>query len=82
VEADRQICVKTLASVYNTSADTIFSILHKDFGLVKRSARGVPKLLSQQMDKRAETSATFVKMVQDKGRSILTKSSLWKSRRC
>jgi hypothetical protein len=47
------------------------------------SLRGVPKLLSQdQMDKRAETSDKFVKMVQDKGRSILAKSSLWMSRRC
>jgi hypothetical protein len=39
VEADRRICVKTLASAYGTSADTIFSTLHKDFGLVKRSAQ-------------------------------------------
>jgi hypothetical protein len=32
----------------------------------------VPKLLSQeQMERRVETSAAFVKMVQDKGRGIL-----------
>jgi hypothetical protein len=41
-------------------------ILHKELGLVKKSARWVPKLLSQeQMESRVKTSAAFVKMVQD-----------------
>jgi histone-lysine N-methyltransferase SETMAR len=74
VEADRRICVKTLASAYGVSAGTVFNILHEELGLVKKSARWVPKLLSpEQMERRVETSAAFVKMVQDKGRGILGK---------
>jgi hypothetical protein len=62
VEADHQICIKALASAYGTSVGTIFAILHEDLGLVKKSARWVPKLLSQeQMDRTVETSA-FIKL--------------------
>jgi hypothetical protein len=57
-----------------SSSKTVFTILHKELGLVKKSARWVPKLLSQeQMERRVETSAAFVKMVQDQGRGILGK---------
>jgi histone-lysine N-methyltransferase SETMAR len=74
VEADRRICVKSLASAHGTSVGTIFAILHEDLGLVKKSARWVPKLLSQeQMDRRVETSAAFVKLIQDKGKCFLGK---------
>ncbi len=40
----------------------------EELRLVKKRARWVPNLLSQeQMDRRMETSAAFVKMIQDKG---------------
>jgi hypothetical protein len=56
------------------SVGTIFAILHEDLGLVKKSTRWVPKLLSQeQMDWRVETSAAFVKLIQNKGKSFLGK---------
>ncbi len=55
------------------SIGTIFAILQEDLGLVK-SARWVPKLLSQeQIDRRVETSAAFVKQIQNKGKSFLGK---------
>jgi hypothetical protein len=74
VVADRRICTKALASAHGVSAGTVLTILHKELGIVKKSARCVPKLLSQvQMERRVETSAAFIKMVQDKGRSILGK---------
>ncbi len=74
VEADCRICVKGLASAHGTSVGTIFAILHEDLGLVKKSARWVSKLLSQeQMDRRVETSAAFVKLIQNKGKSFLGK---------
>ncbi len=74
MEADRRICVKTLASAHGTSAGTIFAILDKELGLVKKSARWEPKLLSkEQVDRRIETSAAFVKMIQDKGKSFQDK---------
>ncbi len=55
-------------------AGNIFAILHKELGLVKKIARWVPKLLSQErFDRRIETLAAFVKMIQDKGKSFLGK---------
>jgi hypothetical protein len=52
----------------------IFAILHKELGLAKKSARWVPKMLSQgQMDRRMKTSVTFIKMIQVKGKSFLGK---------
>jgi hypothetical protein len=52
----------------------MFTILPKDLRLIKKSARGAPKLLSQdQMDRRVETLEAFVKMVQDNGRNFLGK---------
>jgi histone-lysine N-methyltransferase SETMAR len=74
VEADRRICIDTLAWVHGVSVGTIFKILKQDLGLVKKSARWVPKLLTQeQMDRRKETSEAFIKMIQDKGRDFLGK---------
>jgi hypothetical protein len=58
IEEDCQICVKSLAKAFYTSAETIFNVIHNDLGLVKKSERWVPKLLSpDQMEKRVETSA-------------------------
>jgi len=71
-EADRRICVRTLASAHGTSISTISTILRKDLGLVKKSARWVPKLLSvEQMEKRMATSTAFIKMMREKGKSFL-----------
>ncbi len=74
MEADRRICIKALASAHGTSVGTIFAILHKDLGLVKKSARWEPKLISlEQMDRRVETSVAFIKPIQNKGNSFLGK---------
>ncbi len=56
------------------SAGTFFTIFHEDLGLVKKSARWVPKLLSwEQMVRRVEMMTAFIKMTQDKGKSFLGK---------
>jgi histone-lysine N-methyltransferase SETMAR len=74
IEEDRRVRVKPLAKAFNVASGTIFKIIHKDLGLVKKSARWVPKLLSpDQMQKRVETSEAFVKLVQEKGRGILSR---------
>ncbi len=74
VEDDRRVRVKALAKAFNVASGTIFNIIHNDLGLVKKSARWVPKLLSpNQMEKRVETSAAFVQLVQEKGRGILSR---------
>ena len=68
-EADRRICIKKSCL---SSWHIFWHHLHKDLGLVKKSARWVPKLLSQeQKEKRMETSAAFIQMIKDKGTSFL-----------
>jgi hypothetical protein len=63
--------VQSLCKAFDTSAGTILNIIHDDLGLVKKSARWVPKLLSpDQMEKRVETLAAFVQLVQEKGQGI------------
>ena len=52
IEEDRRVDVAHLASV---STGTIFNILHDDLGLVKKSARWVPKLLSSTRTTRQST---------------------------
>jgi hypothetical protein len=68
IEEYLPVPVQSLCKAINTSAGTIFNIIHDDLGLVKKSARWVPKLLSpDQMEKRVETLAAFVQLVQEKG---------------
>ena len=56
--------VAQLASVFDVSTGTIF--IHDDLGLVKKSARWVPKLLSQeQKDNRIACSRELKKVVMD-----------------
>jgi histone-lysine N-methyltransferase SETMAR len=74
IEADRRIGIKSLAFAHQTSYGTISNILHKDLGLVKKSARWVPKLLSlDQQQARVTTCEAFVQLVADKGKDILNK---------
>ncbi len=69
---------RPLQKVYDLSDGTIFNILLDNQGLEKKRARQVPKLLTQdQVDKGVESSAVFVKLIQMKGRGILSKSLLW-----
>ena len=66
IEEDRRVDVAQLASVFDVSTGTIFNIIHDDLGLVKKSARWVPKLLSQeQKDNRIACSRELKKVVMD-----------------
>jgi hypothetical protein len=40
IEADRRIGIQSLAFAHQVSYGTVFNILHKDLGLVKKSAWG------------------------------------------
>jgi [histone H3]-lysine36 N-dimethyltransferase SETMAR len=72
VAADRRVTVRELASNLGLSIGTIDRILHKELGLVKKSARWVPKLLSpEQKLERVRTSTSFVELIQEKGASVL-----------
>ena len=43
---DRKVNINELVERFNVSSGTIGTILHKDLGYEKKSARWVPKLLS------------------------------------
>jgi hypothetical protein len=72
VTEDRRISCKDLASVYGVSVGTVFNILHDHLGLVKKSARWVPKLLSEEQKlERVRTCRDFVAAVQCHSMSML-----------
>jgi hypothetical protein len=72
VAEDRRVSVKVLASVHGVSVGTMFNILRDDLGLVKKSARWVPKLLSEEQKlERVRTCRDFVAAVQRHSMSML-----------
>ncbi len=52
IESDRQLSVSAIAQAEEASEKTIHRILTEDLGLVKKSARWVPKLLCQSKKRR------------------------------
>jgi histone-lysine N-methyltransferase SETMAR len=72
VAEDRRISVKDLASIHGVSVGTMFNILSDDLGLVKKSARWVPKLLSEEQKlERVRTCRDFVAAVQRRSMLML-----------
>ncbi len=51
VESDRHVTVRKLARIHGVLTRTIHTKLHDDLNLSKKSARWVPKLLSDDMKK-------------------------------
>ena len=77
VEEDRRVSIEDLAGAHGVSYGTIFNIIHDDLGLVKKSARWVPKLLSrEQMLERVRISTNFVAAV--RRRSLPFAAGLWR----
>jgi hypothetical protein len=61
IKEDRRLTCKELASSHGVSYGTMNKILHDDLGLVKKSARWVPNLLSEDQKKeRVQTWTEFV----------------------
>jgi histone-lysine N-methyltransferase SETMAR len=48
IEEDRRLSMEVIAATHEVSEKIIFNILHQDLGLEKKSARWVPKLLSEE----------------------------------
>jgi [histone H3]-lysine36 N-dimethyltransferase SETMAR len=72
VEKDRRVTLQELSSVHNTSYGTIRRILKEELGLTKKSARWVPKLLSEeQKQQRVDRCQDFVNMVQRRSKAVL-----------
>ncbi len=64
IEEDRQLSIEALATAHGTSISTIHAVLHDNLGLEKKSARWVPKLLSDdQKQQRVEVCTEFVATV-------------------
>lgn len=63
VEEDRRVSVVDVAHNFDVSTGTAFNILHSDLGLTKKSARWVPKLLSEDnMRCRVDTARKILKL--------------------
>ncbi len=61
IEENGRLTIRALASTYGLSAATVHKILHDELGLSKKSARWVPKLLSEdQKLERVRVSRNFV----------------------
>jgi hypothetical protein len=74
IEEDCRVHVQSLAKAFDIAAGTILKIIHDNLGLAKKSAKWVPKPLSTDlMEKRLETSAAFIQLVQEKGPVILSR---------
>jgi hypothetical protein len=72
VEQDRCQSVKSLAAAHEVSMYTIHSILHKDLGLENKSARWLPKLLSEeQKEERVRTCRAFIAAIQRRSMAML-----------
>ncbi len=72
IEQDRRVTVQELKEHFSCSRGTIQNVLHNDLGLVKKSARWVPKLLSDgQKEERARLAADFKMKVEMNGQAWL-----------
>ena len=72
IEEDQRFSVRSLSSVTGLSVTTIHRILTKDLGLVKKSARWIPKILSDDQKKaRVERCDEFLRLVRRRSKSVL-----------
>ncbi len=64
VESNRRVTVRKIMRIHGVLTRTIHTMLHDDLNLSKKSARWVPKLLSDDMKKqRVRTSEKFLRKV-------------------
>jgi histone-lysine N-methyltransferase SETMAR len=69
---DQRVTVRRLALAHGVSKNTIHSMLKEDLNLSKKSARWVPKLLTEEMKKeRVWTSEAFLAMIRRHSKAML-----------
>jgi hypothetical protein len=75
IENDRRRSIKEVAAIHGLTYSTVQSILTDDLGLVKKSARWVPKklLTVDQKEKRVEMSREFLQLIQRQSMAVLDK---------
>ena len=75
VESDRRVTIRTLAQRHDVAISTIYKVLTNDLGLSKKSARWVPRLLSEeQKSARVAASKAFLKRYHDEGERFLNRT--------
>ena len=74
IESNRRISIQELTSACGLSYGSVSNVIHKDLGLVKKSARWVPRLLSEEQKmERTRCSELVINMVQKGSLGILDK---------
>ncbi|QQP49914.1 Mariner transposase [Caligus rogercresseyi] len=74
IEADRRVTMEELAIKFETSINTIFHVLHDDLGLSIKSARWIPKMLTEDHKmKRVRCAQAFLKLNFELGLGFLDK---------
>jgi histone-lysine N-methyltransferase SETMAR len=72
IKEDRRLSMEKIAAAHGVSEKTIFKILHSDLGLEKKSARWVPKLLSDdQKQERVRICSDFIAAIHRRSKSML-----------
>jgi histone-lysine N-methyltransferase SETMAR len=72
IEKDWCVTVRKLALAHVVSKNTIHNTLHKDLNLQKKSARWVPKLLTDEMKMvRVQTSEAFLAIICRRSKAML-----------
>jgi hypothetical protein len=72
VANDRRVTVRKLCEAHGVSTRIIHATLHDDLHLSKKSARWVPKLLSQDMkNERVRTCGAFLSLVRHHSKAML-----------
>ncbi len=65
VEEDRWVTINSIALANEVSVKTVLAILHKDLGLLKKSAKWVPRLLNSDLkQERVLTCQQFLAAVE------------------
>jgi histone-lysine N-methyltransferase SETMAR len=73
IEEDRRVTLRQLAARYDMSLGSMQNLVTEQLGMRKKSARWVPKLLSEeQKEERVRCSQAFVKMATDNNQSLNT----------
>ena len=71
IEEDRRVTLRQLAARYDMSLGSMQNLVTEQLGMRKKSARWVPKLLSEeQKEERVRCSQAFVKMAMDNSQSL------------
>jgi hypothetical protein len=72
IEEDRCLSMEAIAIAHGVSEKTIFNVLHQDLGLEKKSARWVPKLLSEEpKQERIRVCSYFIAVVHRRSKAML-----------